>query len=331
MDGAAKKFAEFGRELQNPILGSFAQQSVLFSDHICAAIEVMASGKLEEYRPSEIDQTTWVRGYSARRAILTCLAVYGLPAKMARRIVPFFYPVTKSDIQLLQKMSRRLTSKRMRVVQKTVEHLRADMLASELDVELITEKDFLRPKESFEDFFEADNVAAWFCYSVLIPCLIIHGCFPSQLLMKATNVVKPDFDALEDLARLDSYVRHHRRVRRLSRHANKAIKSTANEILNRQYPPLPVSRRSIKVHVAALIAKISDVFRLIPGAKGLSVSKIGELFDLKANVDGFDRDPDIHSNRESFAKEVQRKKKAIQFLNTDNFGRANVRAPNRVA
>lgn len=130
-----------------------------------------------------------------------------------------------------------------------------------------------------------------FCFRVIIPCLVLYGKFPSQLLRKARL---GDEKTMKQLAQVDHSIIHDKKIAQYI-HNLSFRNPTSHRLLIRALVrdhPRP-KKKDLKVDAAALIYLLNKMFCQALKTKKMTVPQIRQLFVDEANLHGQTDDNDL--------------------------------------
>jgi hypothetical protein len=145
-----------------------------------------------------------------------------------------------------------------------------------------------------------------FFMRVIVPCLLLHGQFPSIILRKARL---GDEDSIKKLARIDHSIVHDLKISQYI--LDLAFKNpTRHKLLIRsltQDAPKP-DIQEIKMTFAALISHVNDLFSNALHKKRMNYTQIRKLFIDDAKLHGLEDDIDLPPGDDAFSRRIRRNK-----------------------
>lgn len=126
--------------------------------------------------------------------------------------------------------------------------------------------------------------ALYFALYVAIPCLLVHGATPHQLLVHVAKGGPRGMEAIEHLVRLDSRIIQHPIVRRWVRHSKHGSRSERERLLGKWQNAKPFRKLAIPgvlVRVSAILLSVADLLQ-----DDLTIPKLREIIDQSPLPDG---------------------------------------------
>ncbi len=126
---------------------------------------------------------------------------------------------------------------------------------------------------------------------IIIPCLVLYGKFPSQLLRKARL---GDEKAIKQLVQIDYSIIHDKKISKyihdLSFRNPTRHKLLIRSLVRNQKKP---NKRDLKVDAAALISLFNNLFSKVLKTKKMTSHQIRQILVAEAKLHGLTDDPDL--------------------------------------
>ncbi len=138
---------------------------------------------------------------------------------------------------------------------------------------------------------------------IIIPCLVLYGKFPSQLLR---NARLGDEKSIKQLAQIDHSIIYDVKISKYI-HKLSFNNPTQHKLLIRalvRSQPKP-KKKDLKIDAAALISSFNALFSKALKTKKMTAPQIRQLFVNEANLHGLNDDPDLPV-AETFYKSIKR-------------------------
>lgn len=148
------------------------------------------------------------------------------------------------------------------------------------------------------------NPEIQFFLRVIIPCLLLYGKFPSQLLRKARL---GDEKAIKQLAQIDYSIIHDKKISKYL-HDLSFRNPTHHNLLTRALVrdhPKP-KKKDLKIDAAALISLFNAMFCQASKTKKMNAPQLRQIFIDEAKLHGRDDDIDLPEGDEAFYKSIKR-------------------------
>lgn len=148
------------------------------------------------------------------------------------------------------------------------------------------------------------NPEIQFFSRVIIPCLVLYGKFPSQLLRKARL---GDEKAIKQLAQIDYSIIHDKKISKYL-HDLAFRNPTRHKLLTRALVrdhPKP-KKKDLKIDAAALISLFNAMFSKASKTKKMTAPQLRQIFVDEAKLYGRDDDFDLPEGDEAFYKSIKR-------------------------
>lgn len=148
------------------------------------------------------------------------------------------------------------------------------------------------------------NPEIQFFSRVIIPCLVLYGKFPSQLLRKARL---GDEKAIKQLAQIDFSIIHEKKISKYL-HDLSFRNPTQHRLLTRALVrdhPKP-KKKDLKLDAAALISLFNAMFCKASKTKKMNAPQLRQIFVDEAKLHGRDDDIDLPQGDEAFYKSIKR-------------------------
>jgi len=148
------------------------------------------------------------------------------------------------------------------------------------------------------------NPEIQFFLRVIIPCLVLYGKFPSQLLRKARL---GDEKAIKQLAQIDYSIIHDKKISKYL-HNLSFRNPTHHKLLTRamvRSHPKP-RKKDLKIDAAALISLFNAMFCKVSKTKKMTAPQLRQIFVDEAKLHGRDDDIDLPQGDEAFYKSIKR-------------------------
>lgn len=200
-------------------------------------------------------------------------------------------------------------------VQKQIQDMNAEELSiftSEIDQ---NKQDFIKECDSLfnekynnvsqkESLDFISNIEIQFFMRIIVPCLIIHGKFPSTLLRKARL---GDENIIKWMARLDNSTLKDSKIAQYI-HKLSFNNPTRHKIFCRSLTEesSTFDIGEIKVSIATLISRVNFLFHKVCGSKRLNSEEIRNLFTQEARMHGLEDDFDLPASKEALYKRIKR-------------------------
>ena len=148
------------------------------------------------------------------------------------------------------------------------------------------------------------NTEIQFFSRVIIPCLVLYGKFPSQLLRKARL---GDEKAIKQLAQIDFSIIHDKKISKYL-HNLSFCNPTHHRLLTRALVrdhPKP-KKKDLKIDAAALISLFNELFCKALKTKKMTAPQLRQIFVNEAKIHGRENDIDLPDSDEAFYKSIKR-------------------------
>lgn len=143
-----------------------------------------------------------------------------------------------------------------------------------------------------------------FFIRIIVPCIILHGQFPSTILRRARN---GNEEAIEKLSRIDHSVIHDSRISQyifaLSFRNPTRYKFLIKSLTKDHSKP---GHDEIKISLAALISHINSLISSAYNNKKMTYTQIRDLFIDEAKLRGLEDDIDLPPGDDAFSRRIRR-------------------------
>jgi hypothetical protein len=149
-----------------------------------------------------------------------------------------------------------------------------------------------------------ERIEVRFLLRIVIPCLLIYGTSPAELLEPIGQGGPSEWENIGKLVALDPLVVGHSRIGRMLKCDDAKVCRQRTEMLGEclMKPPPRLSKRQVKMMLAALMSRLSECL----GSR-FTEPEIRGLFDAIAQDRQIGlRDPDLPESPEAFSKAIQR-------------------------